>query len=142
MTINDAIQETAPAAAPATMTAAPQWLAGVGIAGGLLAVVSSSCCIIPLGLAALGASAGILSGLAFLAEWRAPFLFVSLAAVAGNWVAWRRGKLTACASESSCAPANRSRGILALLICASFVVTTAGSWGYIEPVLLKMARGR
>jgi len=142
MTLKDLAQDTAAAATPTTTTGASQWLAGVGIAGGLLAVVASSCCVIPLALAALGAGAGILGGLAFLAEWRDPFLVLSLAAVAGSWVAWRRRQAPACASGPSCAAANRSRGTLTLLICATLVVTTAGSWGYIEPVLLKMVRGR
>jgi len=142
MTIKDVIQETAPAAARQTTAATSQWLAGVGIAGGLFAIVASSCCIIPLGLAALGAGAGVLGGLALLAEWRVPLLVLSLAAVGGSWVAWRRRQATACAPGSSYAAANHSAGTLALLVCASLVVVSAGSWDYIEPVLLKMVRGR
>ncbi len=141
MTIKDAIQETTPPE-PSTMIATPHWLAGAGIAGGLLTVVASSCCIIPLGLAALGAGAGIVGRLAFLSDWRLHFLALSLAAVVGSWVTWRRRQATACVSALSCAAVSRSRGILALLICASMVVTTAAGWGYIKPVLLKLARGR
>ncbi len=86
MMIKDAIQETTPAPAPSTMIATPQWLAGAGIAGGLLAVAASSCCIIPLGLAALGAGAGMVGSLAFLSDWPLHFLALSLAAVVGSWV--------------------------------------------------------
>ncbi|MGJ0427314.1 hypothetical protein [Methylocystis sp.] len=60
MTINDAAQETTPAVAPAPAApAAPKWFAALGLVAGLGAVVASSCCFIPLSLAALGAGAGV-----------------------------------------------------------------------------------
>jgi mercuric ion transport protein len=31
---------------------------------------------------------------------------------------------------------------LALLLCASAIVLAAASWGYIDPMLLKLVRGR
>ena len=36
----------------------------------------------------------------------------------------------------------RSRATLALLVCASAVVLAAASWGYIDPILIKLARAR
>ena len=63
MTINDSAQETTPpVSASPVAPAAPKWFAALGLVAGLGAVVASSCCVIPLGLAALGAGAGILGG--------------------------------------------------------------------------------
>jgi hypothetical protein len=60
MTINDATQKTMHAVAPPAAPTAPQWFATLGLIVGLGAAVASSCCVIPLGLAALGAGAGVL----------------------------------------------------------------------------------
>lgn len=143
MTINDAAQETKPAAAsPSAMPAAPKWFAALGLAAGFGAVVASSCCVIPLGLAALGAGASVLGGLEFVAALRVPFLTVSALAIAGGWGAWWWKRPAACVSGSGCASPERSRATLALLASASLIVAAAASWGYIDPVLLKLFRGR
>ncbi|WP_363351471.1 mercuric transporter MerT family protein [Methylocystis echinoides] len=114
----------------------------LGLVAGFAAVVASSCCAIPLGLAALGASAGVLGGLETVAEWRTPFLLISALAIVGGWGAWGLKRPVACASGESCASPERSRSTLALLICASAIVLAAASWGYIDPALLKLMRGR
>jgi mercuric ion transport protein len=143
MTINDAAPTTdAPETLRTTSRAAPKWLAALGLLGGFGAVAASSCCVLPLGLAALGAGAGVLGGVEYLTGWRTPLLALSALAVAGGWAAWRRKGPVVCASGSSCATLRRSRGTLALLLVASVVVTVAASWDYIEPALLKMTRGR
>lgn len=143
MTINDAAKEARPAtASPPAMPAAPKWFAAVGLVAGLGAVVASSCCVIPLGLAALGAGAGVLGGVEMVAEWRVPFLMVSALAIVGGWGAWWWKRPAPCASGASCASPQRSRATLGLLLCASLIVVMAASWGYIDPVLLKMFRGR
>ena len=142
MTINDAAQETTQAAAsPPATPAAPKWFAALGLAAGLGAVVASSCCVIPLALATLGASASVLGGLELVASWRIPFLAVSTLAIAGGWAAWWWKHPVACNSGSTCASPDRSRATLALLLCASAIVLAAGSWGYIDPMLLKLFRG-
>jgi mercuric ion transport protein len=128
-------------AASRTTAGAPKWFGAVGLAAGLGAIVASSCCVLPLGLAALGAGAGVLGGLAAMSDLRLPFLAASGVAVAGGWAAWWR-RPTACALASTCVPLERSRVTLALLLCATVIVAAAAGWGYIDPVLLKLLRGR
>jgi mercuric ion transport protein len=98
--------------------------------------------VIPLGLAALGASASVLGGLDVVAAWRVPLLSASALAIAGGWLAWRQKRPVACASGADCASPERSRATLALLLCASAIVLAAASWGYIDPMLFKLLRGR
>jgi mercuric ion transport protein len=143
MTVNDAARETPPAvASPPALPAAPKWFAALGLVAGLGAVVASSCCVIPLGFAALGAGASVLGGLEMVAAWRVPFLAVSALAIVGGWSAWWWKRPAVCVSGSACASPERSRTTLGLLLCASLIVTAAVSWGYIDPVLLKLFRGR
>ena len=142
MTVNDAAQETTQAAASPSAMRAPKWFAALGLTAGLSAVVASSCCVIPLGLAALGAGASVLGDLELVAAWRVPFLTASALAIVGGWGAWWWKRPAACVSGSTCASPDRSRATLALLVCASVIVVMAGSWGYIDPILLKLFRGR
>lgn len=143
MIINDAVQRMTPAvASPPAMPAAPKWFAALGLVAGLGAVVASSCCVIPLGLAALGAGASVLGGLEMVAEWRVPFLAVSALAIVGGWGAWWWKRPAGCVSGSACASPQRSHTTLSLLLCASLIVVLAASWDYIDPVLLKLFRGR
>ncbi|WP_018409474.1 mercury transporter MerT [Methylocystis rosea] len=142
MTINDAAQETTPAVAPPATLAAPTWFAALGLVAGLGAVVASSCCVLPLGLAALGAGASVLGGLRMVAEWHVPFLVVSALGVAGGWGAWWWKRPAPCVSGSACASPQRSRATLGLLLCASFIVALAASWDDIDPMLLKLLKGR
>ncbi len=142
MTINDAAQETMPAVGLPANPAAPKWFAALGLVAGLGAVVASSCCVIPLGLAALGAGAGVLGGLATVAEWRVPFLAVSALGIVGGWGAWWWKRPAPCVAGSACASPERSRATLALLLCASLIVALAAGWGYIDPVLLKLLKRR
>jgi mercuric ion transport protein len=143
MIIDEATHE-APAAASSPLAAPgfPSWFGALGLVAGLGAVVASSCCVIPLGLAALGASASILGGLETVAAWRVPLLSISAVAVIGGWGALWSKQPVACAFEASCASPRRSRATIALLFCASAIVLAAASWGYVDPVLLKLFRGR
>ncbi len=142
MTIDDTAQETTGATSSrANLPASPKWFAALGLVAGFGAVVASSCCVIPLGLAALGAGAGVLGGLEMIAEWRIPLLSFSALAIIGGWGAWWLKRPIACASGASCASPQRSRATLALLLCASITVLAAASWSYIDPALLKLLRG-
>jgi len=143
MTVNDTAQNSTPAGSslPAARTT-PTWFAAVGLVTGLGAVVASSCCVIPLGLAALGAGAGVLGGLEAVAAWRVPLLSASALAVVGGWGACWLKRPVECGSGASCATPERSRATLTLLLCASAIMLAAASWSYIDPVLLKLFRGR
>lgn len=142
MTVNDTTQNSTPAGSslPAARTT-PTWFATVGLVTGLGAVVASSCCVIPLGLAALGAGAGVLGGLEAVAAWRVPLVSASALAIIGGWGAWWLRRPVACRSGASCASAKRSSATLWLLLCASAIMLAAASWSYIDPVLLKLLRG-
>ncbi|CAJ0848952.1 hypothetical protein AMST5_00053 [freshwater sediment metagenome] len=143
MTINDTAKEKAAAASsPADLPASPKWFAALGLIAGLGAVVASSCCVIPLGLAALGAGASVIGGLEMIAEWRVPFLLISALAIVSGWGAWWLKRPIACVSGASCASPQSSRATLALLLCASITVLAAASWGYIDPALIKLLRSR
>lgn len=143
MTVQDAArQTTSTASSPPAARAASKWLAALGLAAGLGAVVASSCCVIPLGLAALGAGASVFSGLELVAEWRIPLLAVAALAMIGGWGAWWMKRPIACASDSGCARPKRARSTLALLLCGSAIMLAAASWSHIDPMLLKLFQGR
>lgn len=143
MTVHDAANKTTSAAsAPPAAPAASKWLASLGLAAGLGAVVASSCCVVPLGLAALGVGAGVFSGLELVAAWRFPLLAVAALAVVGGWSVWWMKRPVASASDSGCARPERARSTLALLLCASAIILAAASWSQIDPMLLKLFQGR
>lgn len=143
MTVDDAADEmTSPSTSPPAIPATSKWLASLGLVAGLGAVVASSCCVIPLGLAAAGAGASVLAGLEMVAESRVPFLVVSALAIAGGWGAWWWKRPAPCVSRVGCASPERSRATLALLLLASLIAALAASWRHIDPLLLKFFWGR
>lgn len=114
----------------------------MGLLAGLGAVVASSCRVIPFGLPALGAGAGILGGLETIAEWRTALLLVSAVAIVAGWGdGWLKGPI-ACAPGANCASHQRSYPTLTLLLCGTITVVMATSWGYCDLPLLKLIRGR
>ncbi len=143
MSINNVAQEKTPSSgSPLTLPAAPKWFAALGLFASLGAVVASSCCVIPLGLAALGAGAGVLGGLEAIASWRVPLLSVGALGIVGGWSSWWVKRPVACAPGEGCASPERSRAMLVALLCASAILLAAASWSYIDPVLLKLFRAR
>jgi mercuric ion transport protein len=114
----------------------------LGLVAGLGTVVASSCCVIPLGIAALGEGAGVLGGLETVATRRVPLLSVSALAIVGGWGTWWLKRPIACVSGARCTSLQPSRLTLALLLVASIIVLAAASWGYIDPTLLKLLRDR
>lgn len=139
MTINETAPLSAPGkAVPPAPPAATRWLAAVGLVSALGAVIASSCCAISLGLAALGAGAGILGAIEWLAPWRNPLLVISAFAIVGGWAMWWRKRPAVCRVGSVCISPSRSRATLALLVCASAAAVAALSWNHIDPVLFKM----
>jgi mercuric ion transport protein len=143
MGLNDREKESTPAiSAPANLPSSPKWFAALGLVAGLGAVAASSCCVVPFGLAALGAGAGILGELEAIAEWRTTLLLVSIAAIVAGWGAgWLKGPI-ACAPGASCASHQHSHATLTLLLCGTITVVMATNWGYFDLALLKLLRGR
>lgn len=142
MTVDRAAQNVTQTDAPPLNPATPKWLAALGLFAGLGTVVASSCCVVPLGLAALGASATVLGGLEMVAEWRDPLLALSTLAIVGGWGAWFWKRPASCASSSARMSPQRSGTTLVLLLCATLIAMLAANWTHIDPVLLKMFRGR
>jgi mercuric ion transport protein len=117
-------------------------LAGTGTVVGLGALIASSCCVLPLALAGLGATGAVFSGLAFLAEIRPLLLGGSAAMLALSWAFffWRR-RASVCNVSGACAvPATSARTATLLGIGSSIVVLALVWEPYVEPVLLKFVR--
>lgn len=77
MSVDETGQEMPSALSSPYSATTPKWLPGAGLAAGLRAVVASSCCVLPLGLASLGSGASILGVLNEITTWRVPLLSVS-----------------------------------------------------------------
>lgn len=101
-------------------------LTGAGLLTGTGAVLSASCCVLPLALGGLGAGASVFSALEVIADYRTPLLIASaLLVVAAWWVYFgRRGAISTA---------------VALSIATGFV-GTAAAWDYLERPLLKVIR--
>ena len=118
------------------------FLAGAGAVVGLTALVSSSCCIVPLALAALGATGAVFSGLEFLAAIR-PYLLgtAAVALLAGWWLYFSRRRSLAFNSYGTCAAAGTSWRTIGFLALGSTLVGLATVWApYIEPFFLRLVR--
>lgn len=129
----------APEAIPAPSTGL---LAGTGMASGLGALLASSCCILPMALAGLGATGAIFSGLALLADFRPVLLGGAAILLTLSWALhlWRRHR-PVCSADGSCAaPATSTRTTVTLGLGSVFVGLALAWAPYIEPILLKLLR--
>ncbi len=127
---------TEPLPAPST-----RLLAGTGAVVGIGALVASSCCVLPIALAGLGATGAVFSGLAFLADIRPLLIAGAAGMLALGWAFffWRRRR-PSCDGDT-CAKPGTSRRTIGLLGFGSLVVGLALVWGpYVEPALLRLAR--
>jgi mercuric ion transport protein len=117
------------------------WLAALGTAAGLGALVSSSCCVLPLALAGLGASTAVFSGLEVLTNWR-PFLLGGAGLVLFTaWALLFRQRSAVCRTGSTCAATIPSRNTAVLLGLGSAFLALAFVWEpFVEPILLKLVR--
>jgi mercuric ion transport protein len=126
-----------------TIPAPPAGLfAGAGALVGLTALVSSSCCLVPLALAGLGASGAVFSGLEVLAGVR-PYLLgaAAVALVAGWWLFFSRRRMLVCNSDGTCATPGSRRRTAGLLALGSVLIGLAIIWEpYIEPAVLRSMR--
>jgi mercuric ion transport protein len=64
---------------------ASSWLAGLGGVAGFGALAASSCCVLPLALAGLGAGSAVFGGLEVLANWRPLLLGGAVVVVLVGW---------------------------------------------------------
>ncbi len=116
-------------------------LAGTGALVGIGALIGSSCCVLPIALAGLGATGAVFSGLAFLADIRPLLIAGAAITLALGWALffWRRRR-PSCDGDTCARPAT-SGGTKWLLGFGSLVVGLALVWGpYVEPALLKLTR--
>jgi mercuric ion transport protein len=116
-------------------------MAALGAITGLGALAASSCCVLPIALGSLGASAGVFTILGVLAPLYTPLMLVSVLAVIVGWFFYaRRWQQAACEPDGSCPAPRRSLIALVLLSLATLLIAAAASWGHFEPTLIKMLR--
>lgn len=128
---------------PETVPAPPTGLfAGAGAVVGLTALVSSSCCVVPIALAGLGATGAVFSGLEFLIAVRPYLLGAAAVALLAGWsIYFSRRRSVACNSDGTCVAPGTSLRTVGFLALGSAFVGLATVWEpYIEPVLLRMMR--
>jgi len=122
-------------------TSAPKVLGGLAAFAGIGAIFASSCCVIPLVLAAVGSSAGIFGAFQTLAEWRMPLLSVAVLLIIGGWFTWWKKRNVVCSSVTSCSTSTRGNTSVTLLSISSLIIVLGLSWEYIEPLLIKIIKG-
>lgn len=117
-------------------------LGGLGTLIGLSALLASSCCVMPLALAGLGAGSALLSGLGFLAQIRPWLLGGAITMLALGWLLlFSRSRSTTCHSGPDCVASASSRLPMSLLASGSLVVGLAMVWNaHLEPILLRLMR--
>lgn len=115
-------------------------MTALGAVTGLGALAASSCCVLPLVLGGLGASAGVFTVLGVLAPLRVPLMAVSVVAVVTGWFFYAQRRRAACAPDGSCTAPRRSPAALVLLSLATVLIVAAAGGGSFEPTLIKMLR--
>lgn len=114
------------------------WLAGIGATVGLGGVLASSCCVIPMALAGLGAGGAAFSGLEFLATWRIYLIAGAALASALGWAMFFRQRSISC---SPCTDTMPTRRVATLLSVGTAFVVLSYLWDpLIEPILLRFVR--
>lgn len=116
-------------------------LGSVAAITGLGALIASSCCVLPLVLAAVGASASVFAAFQYLAEWKYALLGVASVSLVGSWYTWWKKRSADCCSATQCATNNSRITTMSLLCVSTVLIMLAYSWEHIEPVLLKIIKG-
>ena len=114
-------------------------LRGLLATGGLLgAVVSASCCIVPLVLFSLGATGAWIGQLSALYPYK-EYVFLVTAAflVGGFYMTYRRAPASVCGADGSCRLPVSERLNKAALWGATALVLTAMAFPYVAPVFLE-----
>lgn len=105
---------------------------------GLAAVIgASSCCLLPLGLFLVGISGAWIRNLTILAPYQPLFLVITLACLAGGFIAvYRKPKAADCAEGSYCASPASNRVVKLALWGTAVLVVAAIAIPYAASVLL------
>jgi mercuric ion transport protein len=108
--------------------------ATVGLAA---AIGASSCCLLPLGLFLVGISGAWIRNLTALAPYQPVFVAVTVACLAGGFIAvYRKPKAAACAEGSYCASPASNRVTKVALWGTAALVAAAIAFPYAASVLL------
>ncbi|MDP9415052.1 MAG: hypothetical protein M3Q08_13420 [Pseudomonadota bacterium] len=114
-------------------------VATVGTVASIGALFSAAaCCILPLGLAALGIGS---AGLASVVPFHWPLTIAAMIAIAAGWLFYARRR-RACARDASCTTAPPARSTFRLLCVATAIVTISALWGFIEAPLMRALGGQ
>ena len=113
--------------------AEPQGARGALFAGGLAAILASSCCLGPLLLVTLGFSGAWIGNLTALESYRPIFIGAALAAM---FFAWRRifHPVQGCHSGAACATAQSNRSYKLIFWIVAMLVLIAFGFPYILPM--------
>lgn len=111
----------------------PQTAGGALLAGGLAALLASTCCLGPLVLITLGLSGAWIGTLTVLEPYRPIFIAMALAALL---LAWRRiwRPITACAQGAVCATPEINRAYRLLFGVVAVLVLVALGFPYLAPL--------
>lgn len=117
----------------------PAWLGSSGATAGLLGVLASSCCALPILMMGLGLGSAAGSAIPVLAAWRWPVLALATAFVATAWwMHWRTRRN--CGDQLSC-DRPRSRAWPVGLMASSCLVLLALAWPtWLEPLAIRWVR--
>lgn len=100
-------------------------------------LAACSCCILPLALAATGASTSLSSAASALGPLRWPLTAFSVAMVTLSWLILIRQRRLArnCPSQRSA----RTRGVMVIALSAATAITfLALSWSAVEPTVMRI----
>lgn len=112
-------------------------LAALSALAGIGAIAVSSCCALPLALAAAGIGAGWLGDLEAFSVYRPVILGLAGVALAVAWMAFvRRTPAPACVADGVCAAAPRRWLTAGTLVLATAVFALGVAWRSIENVVL------
>jgi mercuric ion transport protein len=107
-----------------------------GLAAAAVAVVASSCCAIPMALAFMGVSTGVVGILGPLHELRPIILGVAVLLLIAGWIYTFRAR--AAALRSGNRPRGRFRLNFIVLTSASALIVVALTWQVWDPVLERL----
>jgi len=140
MTVTNA-QDSAPRVLIPAPIVSTGWVAGLGATLGLGALISSSCCAVPLALAGLGAGGSVFTGLELLADYRLYVMSAAAALLVASWVMFFRRRMVVCNTDGSCVSESPRRRTAVLLSIGTAFVALSLVWdALIEPIVFKWVR--